>query len=98
MPPARMPADPFCLRPGEAETLLAGHPWARFAVLGDSIAEGVGDAVDGYGELGWADRGAAALAPHRSGFAYLNLGRPDPRTAHVRTPQLAAALAWPPHL
>jgi len=98
MPAARMPADPFCLRPGEAETLLAGHPWARFAVLGDSIAEGVGDAVDGYGELGWADRVATALAAHRSGFAYLNLGRRDLRTAQVRTTQLAEALAWQPDL
>src|SRR5204863_61770 len=59
MPAARMPADPFRLRPGEAERLLDGHPWTRFAVLGDSIAEGVGDAVDGYGDLGWADRVAA---------------------------------------
>ena len=35
-------ADPFCLRDGEAAGLLAGHPWRRFAVLGDSIAQGLG--------------------------------------------------------
>jgi lysophospholipase L1-like esterase len=89
-----MPADPFCLRPGEAEALLAGHPWTRFVVLGDSIAEGVGDPVDGYGELGWADRVAAALAGQRPGLAYLNLGHRDLRTAQVRATQLDAALAF----
>ena len=98
MPAARMPADPFCLRPGEAEALLAGHPWTRFAVVGDSIAEGVGDAVDGYGDLGWADRVAAALAQHRPGFGYLNLGRRDLRTAEVRAGQLAEAVAFRPDL
>ena len=64
-------ADPYCLRPGEAATLLAGHPWRRFAVLGDSIAEGVGDPVPGYEHLGWADRVAAALRQHRPDLAVL---------------------------
>ena len=44
-------ADPYCLRAGEAKALLAGHPWRRFAVLGDSVASGVGDPIDGYAAL-----------------------------------------------
>ena len=61
--------DPYCLREGEAATLLAGHPWRRFAVLGDSIAEGVGDPLDGYCDLGWADRVAEALRAQRPALA-----------------------------
>jgi len=34
--------DPYCLRDGEAAALLAGHPWRRFAVVGDSVAAGIG--------------------------------------------------------
>src|SRR6266496_4857642 len=29
----REAADPYCLRAGEADRLLAGHPWHRFAVI-----------------------------------------------------------------
>jgi len=90
--------DPDCLRPGEAATLLAGHPWRRFAVLGDSVAEGIGDPVDGYRRCGLTDRVATALATHRPDLAYLNLGRRDLRAAQVRARQLAAALDFGPDL
>lgn len=91
-------ADPYCLRAGEAERLLAGHPWRRFAVLGDSIAEGVADTVPGYSLMPYADRVAAELTTVRPELAYLNLGRRGLRAHEVRAGQLAPALAFAPDL
>lgn len=91
-------ADPYCLRPGEAEALLAGHPWRRFAVLGDSIAEGVADEVPGYSPLPCADRVAAELTHINPDLAYLNLGKRGLRAHEVREGQLEAALAFAPDL
>jgi lysophospholipase L1-like esterase len=90
--------DPYCLRAGESAALLAGHPWRRFAVLGDSVAEGAGDPVDGYRNLPWADRIAAELAEARPGFEYLNLGVRNLRASQVRGRQLEPALAFGPDL
>ncbi len=91
-------ADPYCLRPGEAAALLAGHPWRRFVVLGDSIAEGLGDPLPGYHPLPFADRVRAELAGTGPGLAYLNLGRRNLRMREVRTGQLGTALAFRPDL
>jgi lysophospholipase L1-like esterase len=91
-------ADPFCLRDGEAEQLLAGHPWRRFAVLGDSIAEGLGDPTPGYPDEPWCDRIAAELTQARAGLAYLNLGAANSTAARVRARQLAGAVAFAPDL
>src|SRR5262245_17184984 len=91
-------ADPYCLRPGEAAALLAAHPWRRLVVVGDSTAEGIGDPVDGYCMLGWADRVAAELAGAAPGLVYRNLGCWDLRTAQVRAAQLDPALALSPDL
>ncbi|MBS2967114.1 SGNH/GDSL hydrolase family protein [Actinocrinis puniceicyclus] len=91
-------ADPFCLRAGEARALLRGHPWRRFAVLGDSIARGVGDAVAGYPQAPLADRVAALLAAEQPALGYLNLGERGLRTRQVRERQLGAALAFAPDL
>jgi lysophospholipase L1-like esterase len=91
-------ADPYCLRPGEARALLDGHPWRRFAVLGDSIAEGVSESVPGYSPLPLADRVAAELSGTGARLAYLNLGRAGLRTREVRAGQLASALAFEPDL
>ena len=86
--------DPYCLRSGEAEALLKGHPWRRFVVLGDSIAEGVGDPVEGYSNQGFADRVAAELSRQRPGLVYLNLGARSLRAAQVRAAQVGPALAF----
>jgi lysophospholipase L1-like esterase len=94
----REAADPYCLRVGEAAALLAGHPWHRFAVLGDSVAQGVGDVVAGYLELSWVDRIAAELRVSRRDLAYLNLGRRDATAAQVAAEQLAAAVDFAPDL
>ncbi|HEU5332541.1 MAG TPA: SGNH/GDSL hydrolase family protein [Actinocrinis sp.] len=90
--------DPYCLRPGEAETLLAGHPWRRFVVLGDSIAEGVGEPVPGYPPLPIAHRVAAELSRVRPELAVVNLGRRNLRARQVRERQLVPALAFEPDL
>ncbi|MGA8113011.1 MAG: SGNH/GDSL hydrolase family protein [Actinocatenispora sp.] len=90
--------DPHCLAPGVAERLLAGHPWRRFVVLGDSVAEGLGDPVPGYTPLSWADRMAAELTVVRPDLAYLNLGRRETTAAQIRATQLAPALEFGPDL
>jgi len=90
--------DPYCLQEGESARLLAGHPWRRFAVLGDSVAEGLAEPVPGYSEEQLADRLAGELratAPH---FAYLNLGHRGLRTREIRASQLEPALAFHPDL
>jgi lysophospholipase L1-like esterase len=91
-------ADPYCLRSGEADALLAGHPWRRFVILGDSIAEGVGEPVPGYPPLPIAQRVAAELARLQPELAVLNLGRRNLRARQVRERQLAPALAFGPDL
>jgi len=91
-------ADPWCLRPGEAAALLAGHPWRRFAVVGDSVAAGLGDPVPGYVELSWCDRIRTELAAVRPELVYLNLGRRNLRAAAVRAAQLDEAIAFGPDL
>ncbi|WP_412542475.1 SGNH/GDSL hydrolase family protein [Longispora sp. K20-0274] len=86
--------DPYCLRAGETAALLTGHPWRRFAVLGDSVAEGHGDPVEGYSTLFWCARIAAELGVPD----YLNLGRHGLKAADVLATQLDAALEFRPDL
>ncbi|HET8658660.1 MAG TPA: SGNH/GDSL hydrolase family protein [Micromonosporaceae bacterium] len=90
--------DPYCLRAGEAAALLAGHPWRRFAVLGDSVAEGLYEPTEGYLELAWTDRVAVELARQQPELAYLNLAVSNLRAAQVRRTQLAPALQFRPDL
>jgi lysophospholipase L1-like esterase len=97
-PPAAEAEDPYCLRPGEARALLSGHPWRRFAALGDSIAEGVADPLPGYHRLPFADRVADELARAQPDLVYLNLGRRGLRVRDVRARQLETALAFGPDL
>jgi hypothetical protein len=59
--------DPYCLRPGEARALPARHPWRRFAVLGDSIAQGVSEPVPGCGPLPRPSSQRTAPHPTRPG-------------------------------
>ena len=86
--------DEYCLAEGESAKLLAGHPWRRFVVLGDSVAEGLCSPVPGYSELQWADRLAAELQVPD----YLNLGVSGLRAHEIRATQLAPALAFHPDL
>ncbi|ONI68783.1 GDSL family lipase [Kribbella sp. ALI-6-A] len=90
--------DPYCLRPGESAQLLAGHPWRRFVVLGDSVAEGLCEPLEGYSDLQWADRLAAELTAAAPDLEYLNLGVSGLRAHEIRATQLAPALAFQPDL
>ena len=94
----REAGDPCCLRAGEATALLAGHPWRRFAALGDSVVEGLGDPVAGYVNLPWVDRIAAELRAVCPDVDYLNLGRRNLRAAQIRAEQVIPAVAYRPDL
>ena len=95
---AREQGDPYCLPDADVDRLLAGAPWRRFVVLGDSVAEGVLEPVDGYRSQGWADRLADALRRQQSELAYLNLAKRGIRARHVRETQLGPALEFRPDL
>ncbi len=76
-------------------------PWPRFAVPGDSVAEGLCEPVDGYPHVQWADRIAAELRAVRPELAYLILrlrGLRGLRAHEVRPNQLALALEFRPDL
>ncbi|MGK8525258.1 SGNH/GDSL hydrolase family protein [Nocardia asteroides] len=90
--------DPLLLPLPEQRRLLADAPWQRYAVLGDSIAQGVGDPSPGYEAVGWADRVAAVLADARPGLAYLNTGRIGATSAQVLAEQLPEILDFRPDL
>lgn len=91
-------ADPHCLADGEGEELLRGAPWRRFAVVGDSLAEGLGDPQPGYRTASWADRTAQALRGAAPDAISTNLGRRGLTTAQVRAEQADRAAAFAPDL
>ena len=91
-------ADPHCLSDTEADELLRGAPWQRFVVMGDSLAEGLGEPLDGYAFVPWGDRVADALRRVTPELAYRNVGRRYLRTAEIRNRQLVAALDFAPDL
>ena len=90
--------DPFCISDAEADRLLAGAPWQRFAVIGDSLAKGLGDPSPGYRSLSWAHRVRNALHRRNPALEYLNLGRRGLCAAEVRESQLAEGLGFRPDL
>ena len=90
--------DPYLLSPAEQSELLAGHPWSRFAVLGDSVALGMGDPSEGYVTAAWGGRVAAALARERDGVTYANLARHRAKAADIRDSQLGPAIDLEPDL
>ena len=90
--------DPMLLSPTAARALLADAPWQRYAVLGDSIAQGIGDPSPGYDTAGWADRVATSLTAANPALAYLNTGRIGAASAQVLTDQLPRVLEFAPDL
>jgi lysophospholipase L1-like esterase len=72
---------------------LAQAPWKRTVVVGDSVAAGVREPLDGYRDMGFADQVGEAL-----GGAYLNLGVAGLRLDEVRDGQLPDALAFGPDM
>ncbi|WP_329570940.1 SGNH/GDSL hydrolase family protein [Kitasatospora sp. NBC_01266] len=96
--PASEADDPYCLAAAEAARLLAEHPWRRFAVLGDSVAEGLGEPTPGYPTQPWAERIGLELRLVEPQLVYLNLGWRNTPAAKVRATQLPEALAFRPDL
>jgi lysophospholipase L1-like esterase len=90
--------DPDVLTDEEIDALVAGAPWRRFLVVGDSIAKGLGEESPGYRTMRWGERVAAALERARPGLEYLNLGTPDQTASEIRDTQLARAREFEPDL
>jgi len=91
-------ADDFCLSDAQADALLQGAPWRRFVVLGDSVAQGVYEPLDGYRSVSWPERVRDALARQQPRLAYLNLARRGLRTREIREQQLEQAVSFRPDL
>ncbi|MGW2564161.1 SGNH/GDSL hydrolase family protein [Streptomyces sp. NPDC001514] len=72
--------------------------YLRYAALGDSQTEGVGDGDDTTGLRGWADRLAEHLARHNPGMGYANLAVRGRLARQVHAEQLGPALALRPDL
>lgn len=85
--------DPHVLPDDDLRALVAGHPWRRVVVMGDSVAEGVREPSPGWRDLSWTDRIVAAL-----GAEEVNLGRRNLLAHTIRQEQLEAALAARPDL
>ncbi|WP_218151701.1 SGNH/GDSL hydrolase family protein [Amycolatopsis arida] len=75
--------DPDVLSPEEGARILAGAPWRRFGVFGDSLSLGVGDATPGYENLGWPARVERVLRRVHPDLAYLNTARVGVTTAQA---------------
>ncbi|MFJ6001886.1 SGNH/GDSL hydrolase family protein [Arthrobacter sp. NPDC092385] len=76
------------------------HPWHRYAALGDSFTEGIGDPNPASigGNRGWADRVAEELSRGQAGFAYANLAVRGRLLQQIIDQQVEAALALRPDL
>jgi lysophospholipase L1-like esterase len=100
MSPITVPnADvPAALAPADQHRLLAGAPWRRLVVLGDSIAEGIGDPVPGYPDRPWADQLAAALDVVNPGVLYRNLGVRGLKSDEILFDQMPKAMRFGPDL
>lgn len=72
--------------------------WRRFAALGDSLTEGIGDDVAGYVRTPWVAAVATALKGLHPDFSFLNLGQRALTTRQIRETQLQPALEFKPDL
>jgi lysophospholipase L1-like esterase len=90
--------DPLCLVPAAAARLLAGAPWRRFAVIGDSLAAGTHDPTPGYASQPWADRVADVLRRVVPGLAFRNTGRIGATSAATLAEQTADLAGFAPDL
>lgn len=90
--------DPSCLSPAKSARMLAGAPWRRFAVIGDSLSAGIGEPTPGYTTMGWSDRVADILRRVRPELAYLNTAEAGATTEHVLATQTERMAAFRPDL
>lgn len=86
------------LGPEELADRLRRAPWRRYATLGDSLTEGLGDPVEGYPDLAWAQATANAFKEQHPDFEFLNLGQRYATAKQVRETQLQPALDFQPDL
>src|SRR3954452_6215254 len=91
-------SDPYCLSAADAARLLAGAPWRRYAVIGDSLSAGTGDPSPGYASLGWVDRVTDALRRVHPDLAYLNTASIGATTAQTIESQADRMIAFGPDL
>lgn len=89
-PPAGTPSAP----PGRP---VAVRPPIRFAALGDSFTEGIGDPVPG-GRRGWAALLAEGIGDGRRGVEFRNFAVSGSLAGDVRDEQAPAAAAFRPDL
>jgi lysophospholipase L1-like esterase len=90
--------DPYTTSTEAGAELLAGAPWRRMAVIGDSISAGIREAVPGYQDLSWVDRVGAMLRRVHPDFDEIRLAKRDLTLAEVRRTQLQPALDFQPDL
>lgn len=90
--------DPLCLDQADAAALLAGAPWDRYAVIGDSLSAGTGDPAPGYRDQGWPDRVVGVLRSVRPGLEYLNTSEIGATTAQALQNQAARMAEFAPDL
>ncbi|MFF3948636.1 SGNH/GDSL hydrolase family protein [Streptomyces sp. NPDC001902] len=95
--PVPVPAPATALASVQATTMSAGTKEIRFAALGDSLTEGLGDPVAG-GWRGWAPLLAHGLSAEPSAVRLLNCSRSGALTKDVVEEQLPRALDHRPHL
>jgi lysophospholipase L1-like esterase len=91
-------SDPHCEPPATLARLLDDAPWDRVALMGDSIAVGLGDPLEGYQDASWGERLVAALDGGQRRIEQLNLGVVGARAAAIHADQLDRALAFRPDL
>jgi lysophospholipase L1-like esterase len=91
-------SDPYCLLPEDAAALLVDVPWSRFAVVGDSLSAGTGDASPGYLDMGWSDRVADILRRVNPELEYLNTSVIKATTTQTLETQVDRMLSFGPDL
>lgn len=84
--------DPDCIIPALAVELLSDAPWQSLVVVGDSVAAGVRQPLDGYLDESFTDRLGHALAVTRAGFRYENFGVRDLKLQQIIDSQLPPAI------
>jgi lysophospholipase L1-like esterase len=90
--------DPGVIPSQEAARILKNAPWQRFAVFGDSLSLGTGDATPGYDDLGWATRVERVLRHVHPNLACLNTARVGATTAQALTEQAGRIEEFGPDL
>lgn len=90
--------DSLFLSDATAAELLREAPWRRFAVLGDSLAAGIGEDTPGYPSGGWAATLGRVLQQVHPDLAYLNVAKRDLLAREVRATQIEPVLAFGPDL